>query len=522
MPRAALAVPLHFVLALWAAPSAAQGIAGTYRVSRDTISVTVREWGEGCGPRPSSQQRPTGQEVNVREEGSQLVVSGGRTYRTDRCWSDNREVRPLVVAHAGRRWTVSCATPETAALGERGTYTLSVVDANRLSFRDETVYEWTHQGNRCHATSEHLRDYVRVSGGSTPEPTPTPAPTPTPTPAPTPAPVTPPPRPAARCARPGPVTALQVSPSRRSTTPRGRLCFRARGLDANRCEVAVRDVRWSVTRRSGAGEARMEASCFVSESGSEHGEFVIEAEAQGLRDTAYAAVVTQQDFDSLVAAHLEVNDAGVPEGPSGSETLGVSVAPPPSTASRRPWWLLGALAGALLAALAAFALRRPRKPGPVDALDLDGPPPPPPTAPAAPAAPSPFGSPALSSTGRQRRDAIAGVSSPVAAPRPPAAPATLAAPAAPAPEPRRCPTCNKLYLDDLAFCPDDGARLVLGNVSPSLAPVAPSSMVSADVAPTPMASPAHETARLRCPRCGRRYEAPTQFCGEDGATLEPA
>lgn len=514
MPRPVSLAPVLLSSLCLAAPAAAQGVAGTYRITRDTVSVTVREWGEGCGPRPSSQQRPTGGEVNVREEGGQLVLAGARTYRTDRCWSDNREVRPLVTAQAGRRWTVSCATPESSALGEHGTYTLSVVDANRLSFRDETVYEWTHQGNRCHATSEHVREYQRVAGTTAPEPTPTPAPAPAPAPAPTPTPApTPAPRPVARCAQPGPATSLQISPSRRSTTPGGRVCFRARGLDANRCEANVRGVQWRVERRSGDGDARMDGSCFVSLSGTAHGEFVIEAEADALRDTAVAAVVTQQDYDSLVAAHLESDDAGVADDPGGG-TVGVSLAPPAPPAPHRPWWLFGALAGAAAAVLAALLLRKPRK-----ARTTPAEPPSAPTSPAPPPPPSsgsPFGSPAVSSTGRQRRDAIAGLTSPLAAPPP-------TAPVAPPVEPRRCPTCDKLYTDDLAFCPEDGARLVLGNVSPSIAPVvaAPVGLGPSPDAP-PAPSPAHETARLRCPRCGRRYEGPTQFCGEDGATLEPA
>ena len=145
--------------------------------------------------------------------------------------------------------------------------------------------------------------------------------------------------------------------------------------------------------------------------------------------------------------------------------------------------------------LAALLLRKPRK-----ARTTPAEPPSAPTSPAPPPPPSsgsPFGSPAVSSTGRQRRDAIAGLTSPLAAPPP-------TAPVAPPVEPRRCPTCDKLYTDDLAFCPEDGARLVLGNVSPSIAPVvaAPVGLGPSPDAP-PAPSPAHETARLRCPRCGR-------------------
>ncbi len=221
----------------------AQDLAGTWRVTRDEVAVTVGEWGPNCGPRPTSRQTPPGREVTIRAEGEQLVISGGRTtYRSNRCWSDNREVVVVSASHpTPTRWLVTCSTPSASSLAESGSYRLEARDATHLGFRDETRYEWTIEGSQCRASSVLTREYERVSAApdaAAPAarrrcararrrgPTATATATTTSASA------------RARCATPGPAAALQVTPSRRSTTAGERVCLRARFVDA-----ALRDAR---------------------------------------------------------------------------------------------------------------------------------------------------------------------------------------------------------------------------------------------------------------------------------------
>lgn len=487
------------------AVGAAQGLAGTFRTTRDEVTVTVRDWGEACGPRPSSQQLRTGREVTVRQEGSQLVLSGARTYRTDRCWSDNRDVRALVQAAVGNRWTVSCATPEGYALGERGTYTLTAVNSNRLSFRDETEYEWSIQGATCRASSVHVREYERV-GDSAAQPTPTPTPTPEPRPAPTPTPAVE--RPPSRCARPGAATALQISPSRRSTTAGGRVCFRARFVDANRCETDSREaLSWAVARRRGEGEARMEGTCFVSTSAGATGEFEVTAEGGGFRDQALAAVVSEEDFRGLVAAQLETDDAGVSDAPGPAQTVGVSVGGGGARGRGVPLWpLVGG--AAVLAGLvtALLARRKPKRSAPPSEPQAFAPAAPPSSPePARVAGVTSADGASQGGTGRNRREAFSIPASAVVSLAKAERDARIAAVA-----PRRCPKCQRRFAEELAFCPDDGAHLELEGGAPVAEVVAPVAAQPASAAPQPM---------RRCAKCGRQFEAHIAFCGEDGTPL---
>ena len=120
----------------------AQDLSGSWRSTRDDVDVTIREWGPGCGPRPSSRHGSVGREATVRSTATSLSVDiGGRTLRSDRCWSDNRDVAVRSTSHPSpTRWTSTCSTPDGAALAERGTYTVSA-DDRRLTLRDETEYE---------------------------------------------------------------------------------------------------------------------------------------------------------------------------------------------------------------------------------------------------------------------------------------------------------------------------------------------------------------------------------------------
>jgi hypothetical protein len=477
------------------ATGGAQDLSGAWRSTRDDLDVTIREWGPGCGARPSSRRGSVGREATVRASGASLSVDiGGRTLRSDRCWSDNRDVAVRGASHpSATRWVTTCSTPEGAALGERATYTVSSEGNTRLSLRDETEYEWNIQGSVCRASSVMVREYERI--GAAPAPTPTPAPTPAPTPTPTPTPTPPVPTPAVRrCARVGAPSVLLISPSRRSLPVGGRTCFRARVLDAARCELDGAAVAWSSRATQGAADVTLDRGCVVSTRG--EGAVEVIATAGRLSARAVATIVSEDQYRELAAAHIEEEDASVEAvDPGGGQSLGVSVTTEAPAA--RPGWmplLIAALGGISVLALLGWLLaRRKRRPTMVEESE-------PPTVRRAAVAPMPPPEP----PGRGRREAAPVEVYPTVIDPPRAAPTVAATPPVappPAPVSRRCPVCAKEFVDASVFCTEDGAALVAEGTTPAAAPV---------VAPR---------ARV-CPKCQRRYEPLMDFCVDDGERLK--
>jgi len=256
-------------------------------------------------------------------------------------------------------------------------------------------------------------------------------------------------------------------------------------VDAARCDVEGATVEWRARSTGGAAEVTIERGCVTSTRGEGSAEVVAAVGALSAR--AMVTVVSEDQYRSLAAAHIEEEDASVESvAPGAGQSLGVSVSAEPS-ATRPPWWMAAIGVGALVGLLAVLGLlvRRGRSRTPPRWSD-----PPPPT----PARPSP--------------------SEPVG--RAEVAPAVVAPPAARAPGPesvvapvaftRRCPACGKLFGNSSEFCTEDGSRLAA--LSGEALPVA-------QAVATVVAAP-----RVRiCPRCARRYEAPMDFCVDDGERL---
>ncbi len=492
LPRATPALTLTLCLVAPAAGAQISAEGETWRLTRDRVDYSVAEWGSGCGPRPESRSNATGREVTIRAVGGDLEIStGGRRQRTDQCWSDNRHTEALAHARVGNTWNVSCGTPVGESLGERGSYTVTL-DGDQLSMRGETRYAWTLQGSNCRATATAARSYERVSGAppATPTPTPTPPPTPTPAPArpvatPTPTPA----RPATTRCTPGAAVSIVVSPSRRSTTSGGRVCFRARAVDAAGCESSASDVRWTVQRSRGGAEGSMDRGCFVSAGGGV-GLFEVTAAAGALSARGEVEVVTQDRYATLIAERLEDPDGGAPEVNSGAQVGGGALAP--ETRVDRTSWLFYLGGGAAALALILLLSRRrapPSKPRFDDDDDAPRPrrevmPPQELSEPSSPTQPPPL------NPNRRRGEGVASE-------RP--------APTSP-PAPKHCPYCRKVYQGELAFCPEDGQPLAPGATPPSTS-VSPA-VVAAD-------------GERRCPKCGRSFPAYMDFCGEDGTALPP-
>lgn len=251
---------------------------------------------------------------------------------------------------------------------------------------------------------------------------------------------------------------------------------------------------WSLRPSSGAAEATVDRGCVAST----RGEGVVEvvATAGTLSARAVATIVSEDQFRSLAAAHIEEEDASVEAiDPGAGQSLGVSV----HTESPRPrqgWiWPAAALLGGVLAlGLVAWLLSR-RKRKPVLVQDDE---------PTTVRRPIPAVAPSFEPPGRHRREAppvevLQPASDPASdAPTVAKLPAVVAS--AP-PAAKRCPVCAKEFVDGSVFCTEDGAGLV-----------------AVDEAVT---APAVAAPKVRvCPRCQRRYEPLMDFCVDDGARLK--
>ena len=502
-------------------------LAGTYRVSTDQTTVQIPEWGPDCGPRPASHTGASGRTATVTSNGTQLTIEDGRRHnRTSGCWSDNPEVRAISQSHNGLRWTVICQTPDANYQREQGSYTITA-DASHITMHEQSEYSWQLRDSRCHATASRTLVYDLVQSAA-PQPAvatvdaSAAAPTHTP--------------PVNRCATPGAAASLQIAPSRRSLTPGGRVCFHARYLDANHCEVSGAAVTWQITRSSGGAsgaDAVMENGCVRSSPGSAEGEYTVAAAGGGFSDRAVAAVVSAAEMQSLLASHIEEDDdAGAlpttATSASGSGVGGIVVTVPTTQhANSGVGWLIWVLLGCGVAvglAGALVLLRRSKSPVPTDETSSSSAPP------APPARQDPS-----SQSGRQRRDAV-----PISARELAVEGGIPAKPAVPEARPltKECPKCHQRFPSEIAFCPEHGVSLVAtetkaappvapapavgvgaGRVCPRCGQSVPDAMSQCPRDGTPIGSP---SLPMMCPVCKKRFVTGTVFCGDDGTSLVEA
>ena len=104
----------------------AQDIAGNYRLTNDSTSAEVPEWGSDCGQRPESHRGSTGRAVRVSMDGNNVVIEDRPRMRSDGCWSQNPRVRRTGGGGSAPRWTSQCSTPADDYQHEEATYTTSI------------------------------------------------------------------------------------------------------------------------------------------------------------------------------------------------------------------------------------------------------------------------------------------------------------------------------------------------------------------------------------------------------------
>jgi hypothetical protein len=469
---------------------------GAWRSGAERIEVTIRSWGADCGPRPQSSSSPGGATVQVTQEGDHLVFRGGRTLRTDGCWSENRAVRRVSTSVQGGTWRTVCRTPPGDSKVETGTYTLRANGADALSFTDASEYDWALNDSRCTFGMTITRSYARTRAATT-----------------TPPPPPPPEEPAERACTPGAPARIAMRPERAQLAPGERLCVRARVVDANGCTVPNQPIAWELKRPAGRS-GRLDDGCFQSTetSAEAEGEFRVEATSGALRGDATLTVRTQ-DLSRLLARRgaesgaLTGSDATArSEGATGLEAraneAGGSLVLPLVGAGVALVLLLGGVA------LLLGGRNKKRKAQQTAASGDIG--------------------------------ARASVGAPQPSQTPPAAAAAVRA-LAPG-GPKLCPVCHLEIEGDTTFCPRDGTALVAaprgGPATPSQALICPTCRRgfpptarfcphdSDELIPYAMfaarakAATTAEAAKPQiCPKCGERYGASTAFCGKDGSPL---
>ncbi|MCA9609337.1 MAG: zinc ribbon domain-containing protein [Myxococcales bacterium] len=222
---------------LWAGAARADGpYEGQWREGPMTINVSVTSWGADCGPRPQSTTSPGGGSFSITQSGDHLTFHLRQQRSTQSCWSENRAVRRVSSSYQAGTWRIVCRTPADDSRGETGRYTIQAVGSDRLSFTDDSEYDWQLNDSRCQARIRASQSFTRVGGGTaSTNPTPTPEPV----------------RP--RCT-PGTPARVTLRPTSAEVQPGGEQCFSASVVDAQGC--AVRGRRPTLRVASGGGSVR--------------------------------------------------------------------------------------------------------------------------------------------------------------------------------------------------------------------------------------------------------------------------
>ena len=315
--------------------------AGTWRAGPTSVAVSVGSWGPDCPARPTSHTLPATGTVSIRTDGDALLFSTGE--RTDRCWSDNRDLRRTSARFSGGRWETACRTSSRDSRRETGRYTLRGNGADRLLFTDQTEYDWQLNESRCTATVRRLRTYERreATGRPTSE--------------------EPPP------CTPGAPAQLRIAPRGAELEPGERARFRVRVTDEQGCPV--RDVRPTWHLRAPPGrQATLVRGVFTagSSAAESEGRFRVGAQWETLLDEVEVSVAPIDLRDLTAAGTLPGRDEtevapGSGDGGGARSTSGLGVSSNEEPNRWLIWGALAVLALAIMALVLAIALLRRRK-----------------------------------------------------------------------------------------------------------------------------------------------------------------
>jgi hypothetical protein len=479
--RGALLIRLGFVAIVVAFPLRALAddpptLSGTWSATGLSETWSTTDWGDACGPKPTSQGAPGGT-VTVAEQGGELSMSGaGRSFNTAQCWEQMPGLARSSHSASKRGWSTRCAS--AAGDPRHATVTTSVLATDdTITIAEQGVYEFIIEGTTCHASVSRSRSMKLIqrageapAASATATPTPTAAPKPAPTPEPN------------VCSEPGPPARLEVRPSKKLLRPGETFQFNAAALDEKGCRTGARptfrvedasstkltvDERGNVSVDANAPEG---TATVLVELGGKSVKISVEVAAKDRYDSLLKERGLNEQGEDDSAATVEISG-----GVGGAETRAEDVA------KKRKQIFVGIVAGmAAVLALAGFILvRRGKRPPPEKAtVEEDA------------------GEPPAVAIFTRSKD-----------------------------QPMRCPRCNSLFPNDLGFCPNDGTALVPSVQGPGESSVSAPPPSSRRSSGTPESSTSSKrpskTIEMICPTCGDRFGDGAQFCGKDGTSLVP-
>jgi len=530
--RVVVAFAFALSTALFARASRADGpFDGKWSMSPMMESFTVQQWVSGCGPAPVNGNAGGGGTVNVVQEGDELVIMGGRVFRTNQCWDPTPSLQR--VAHSanasGRAWSTRCATPPNDPRRATITTNVSAVSDTQIVIIETGRYELNLADGKCIADVKRSSTLNLVARAGTAPSATTSAPVASSAPAPTPAPTpTPAPAPTIDCSSPGEPARLEVRPSRKLLRPGDSFTFKATVFDARGCATPT-STTWTV--RTADAKAQIEAGKMTVGDGAPDGEIDVEVSAAGKSTHVTVVVTSPANYEELLKqsgldSKGEQSDPSVAVIATGS-IGGTSVHAEDGSKTRRLVFI--GVVSALAIGIGIVALVGVRRSKRAAAMEREA---------------EARHAEKMREFEARKREREAQHAAQMKAHLDSVKRAQEAAAAATAAETAAygamvCPSCRKEYPPGSTFCPGDANRLiplaghedVLTGPSGGICPVCkrgynPGIKVcphdGEELVPHAMHAslPAQAPTRGKiCPTCGDRFDGSAGFCGKDGTAL---
>jgi rubrerythrin len=511
-------------------------------------SYTVQQWAGACGAAPVSGTLVPGGPATVRAEGSELVISAGRsTLRTDRCLDPLPTLSPDSHTTDGSSWRTRCSTPSADPRHAVVNAAYFMGADGAISLAETGRYEFTINNTRCIADVKRAASIHRVVASA-------PATASAQAPAPSPVVTATPVKPGAvanpyanPCSFPGDPARLEMRPSRKLLRMGDDFSFRAVVLDANGCYTGT-PIQWTVASlrfqdgQTHGATPTVDASGKLSVPAADFTDatFEVVATAAGRSAKASVQATSAANFDALLA-QSGLGPNGERDEPAvailATQSIGATDVHAEDGARKRRTVFIAVIGGltAMLAVVAYVGLRRARR-----GRQL------------AEAAEEQHAE-RLREFDDQKREREekhaaqmrAHLESVKKAQEAAAAMAARGGAAGPV----FCPSCRREFPGQTTFCPFDSNRLVAvaghenlmigpaGGICPTckrgfnpgvkvcphdgdeLVPPAMISALAAQAgAPAHAPNPAPPRGKI-CPTCGGRFDGMAAFCGKDGTQL---
>lgn len=471
-------------LVLAAPPSGAQEkptLAGTWSASALKETWSTSDWGDACGPKPTSSGGAPGGTVTVSPQGGDLSFSGaGRGFSTAECWERLPGLKRTAHSSGARGWSNKCASPAGDPRRASISNSFTATD-DTIVFQETGVFEFAIQDTKCKASVSRSRSYklVQRAGEAPAEPTPTAtasAPPQAPPPEKTAEPAAP------SCDSPGAPARIEVRPTKKLLRPGESFSLSAHVSDKAGCRLSLAP---DVSMTGEDGGLTIEGLKITAGAEATAGVRKLAVALAGKTVTVEVEIAPADRYDELLKlrglnASGEDDRAAVAEIAAGVGGVATEAENTASARKRTFLAIVGGVAGLL--AIVGFGFWRRGK---------------------------------AKRHEDERESAVP--------------PANVALFEGGAPGALTCPHCGRDYPAGSAFCEEDGTALIASVAAPPRATEAapPSQRVPPAIPSAPAPSVASPSKRPKkqlekiCPNCGDRFPADSTFCGKDGTQLVP-